>query len=106
MNIRTPTDLGLLIRQERRKQGLHQKTLAQKTGVSRQWLIETEKGKPGTPVGLVLRTLNALGVTLRVGSISARGSAGAALPETGVDIDAIVDRARLGPPRHRRTRRR
>ncbi|MGH7298057.1 MAG: helix-turn-helix domain-containing protein, partial [Polyangiaceae bacterium] len=62
--VRTPTDLGALIRDRRRRLGLDQRALAERVGVSRQWIIEAEQGKPGAAVGLVLRTLQALGVTL------------------------------------------
>ena len=45
MRIRTPADLGALIRDSRTKLGLDQKSLAEKVGVSRQWIVEIEKGK-------------------------------------------------------------
>lgn len=46
MRIRTPVDLGALIRDRRTKLGLDQRSLAKKVGVSRQWIVEVEKGKP------------------------------------------------------------
>jgi DNA-binding XRE family transcriptional regulator len=46
MRIRTPADLGALIRSTRKKFRLAQSTLAKKIGVSRLWLVEIEKGKP------------------------------------------------------------
>lgn len=95
MNVHAPADLGLLIREERRRQGLDQKTLAVRVGVSRQWIIEVEKGKPGAPIGLVLRTLRVLGVTLRAGDTAGPGSTAG----SGVDLDAIVERARAVRPR-------
>ena len=64
MRIRTPTDLGALIRDRRIKLGLDQKSLAQKVGVSRQWIVEAEKGKPRAEIGLLLRTIDALGIRL------------------------------------------
>jgi DNA-binding XRE family transcriptional regulator len=33
-------------------------------GVSRQWIVAMEKGKPPAEIGLVLRALTALGVNL------------------------------------------
>ena len=90
MLIRTPTDLGAAIRDHRRRRGLDQITLAQKIGVSRQWLVDVEKGKPRAAVGLVLRALDALGVALSIPATDA--------PEDnappGVDIDRIIDKAR------------
>jgi y4mF family transcriptional regulator len=64
MRIRTPIDLGAVIRDRRTKLGLDQKSLAAKVGVSRQWIVEVEKGKPRAEIGLVLRTVEALGITL------------------------------------------
>ncbi len=64
MRIRTPTDFGAIIRDSRSKVGLDQKSLADRIGVSREWIVEIEKGKPRAQMGLVLRALNALGVAL------------------------------------------
>jgi HTH-type transcriptional regulator/antitoxin HipB len=64
MRIRTPVDLGALIRERRIKLGLDQRSLAQKVGVSRQWIVEVEKGKPRAEIGLLLRTIAALGISL------------------------------------------
>jgi len=46
------------------KRGLDQGSLARQVGVSRQWIVAIEKGKPRAPIGLVFRTLSALGVAL------------------------------------------
>jgi len=62
MPIRTPADLGALIRDHRTRLGLDQKSLAQKVGFSRQWIVEVEKGKPRAASGLLLRTVDALGL--------------------------------------------
>ncbi len=45
MRIRPPA-LGALIRNRRTKPALDQKSLAQKGGVSHQWIVELVKGKP------------------------------------------------------------
>jgi HTH-type transcriptional regulator/antitoxin HipB len=66
MLAKTPKDLGLLIRDHRRQLGLDQQDLAQRVGVSRQWIVEIEGGKPRAALGLVLRTLVALGLELDV----------------------------------------
>ena len=66
MLARTPKDLGLLIRDHRRQLGLDQRDLAQRVGVSRQWIVEIEGGKPRAALVLVLRTLAALGLELDV----------------------------------------
>ncbi len=87
--VRTPKDLGALIRDRRRRLGLDQATLAARVGVSRQWIIDAEAGKPRAPIGLLLRTLEVLGVTLAVEDRGPPSSAAAA-----PDIDAIVRRSR------------
>ena len=95
MIIRTPTDLGAVIREHRRGLGWDQQTLANKIGVSRQWVIEIEKGKARAEVGLVLRALDTLGVSLSPsGGTVASEKAGDTVSE--IDIDAIVRKARGG----------
>jgi len=95
MRIRTTTDIGLVIRDRRRKLGLDQRVLADRVGVSRQWIVEIEKGKPRAEVGLLLRTLETLGLDLMV---DARDTS--ALEPTvsvvDIDIDAVIDKARGG----------
>ena len=61
MLVRTPRDLGLLIRERRKKLGLDQQELAKKVGVSRLWVIEIERGKPRAEIGLVIWLPMALG---------------------------------------------
>jgi HTH-type transcriptional regulator/antitoxin HipB len=87
MRLRTPSDIGALIRERRHALGLDQRTLALRVGVSRQWIVDAEKGKRGAPVGLVLRTLETLGVGLRAGEEPARESRGGVV---AVDIDGIL----------------
>lgn len=95
MIVRTPRDLGLLIRERRKKLGLDQAELAKRVGVSRLWVIEFEKGKPRAEVGLVMRTLLALGLQLDVAAESAAAAVKRSAGATSVpDIDAIVRDAR------------
>ena len=89
MRIRTPIDLGALIRARRKALRLDQKTLAEKVGVSRQWIIDAEQGKPRLELGLVLRTAEALGIVLTVDNPT-KGTSLA----TPVILDSIVDAAR------------
>lgn len=65
MQIRTARDIGSLIRARRAALGWDQQALADRVGVSRLWIGEIERGKPGAKLDLVLRTLAALDVTLR-----------------------------------------
>ena len=62
--LRTPSDIGALIRARRKALGLDQAELAASVGVSRLWINQVERGKPGASLGLVLRTLAAVGIDL------------------------------------------
>ena len=92
MQIRTPLDLGLIIRDRRRKLKLSQAELARKVGVGRQWVVAVEHGKSRAELGLVLRTLSALDLPLTV------EPGERPLPSSGdptpVDIDAVVNAAK------------
>jgi HTH-type transcriptional regulator/antitoxin HipB len=90
MLLRTPNDLGSAIRDRRRRLNLDQDDLAKQIGVSRKWIIDVEKGKPRAEIGLVLRTLDALGLRLALDT-----DKDIAMPTAPVaDIDKILDRAR------------
>ena len=91
MFIRTPQDIGAFLRESRKKAGLGQAELARRIGVSRQWVVEVEGGKPRAEMGLVLRALNTLDSPLQTGqAVSFRGVA----DTPDIDIDAIIDAAR------------
>lgn len=93
MQIRTASDIGALIRDQRKNQKLDQAELAKKVGVNRRWVLEVERGKPRAEVGLVLKTLDALGLTLLIeGQTAARRRGGREIES--VDIDAIVENAK------------
>jgi HTH-type transcriptional regulator / antitoxin HipB len=97
MRLRTPRDVGLVIRARRRALGLEQQALADRVGVSRQWVVGVEKGKQRAEAGLVLKTLTALGLVLDVRedhAVEASPSPGAPTPS---DIDAVVAAARRKP---------
>ncbi len=82
MQIRTAIDLGATIREHRRRLELDQRTLAQKAGVGRQWLVEVEGGKPRAEVGLILRTLDALGLSVLIDQGTERSNVAQGLPRT------------------------
>lgn len=95
MHIRTPLELGAFLRDLRMKRGLHQGTLARQVGVSRQWIIEVEKGKPRAPIGLVLRTLGALGVSLDVKATRGASARTRKTAQKNVDlVDQVINRLR------------
>lgn len=97
MHIHTPLDFGLVIRDTRRARALSQHQLATAVGVSRQWVLDIEHGKPRAELGLVLRTLAVLGLRLTVAGSGAAPEA-APIPEATIDLDAIIERARGKQP--------
>ncbi len=91
--IHTPNELGAALKRRRRELGISQAALAKSVGVSRPWIVDMERGKPRLEIGLVLRTIRALGLELRL--LEARAtSATAGLGVEPIDIDAVVDAAR------------
>lgn len=64
MLIRTAHEVGLLVRDRRRAAGMTQAELAERVGASREWVRLLESGKPRLELGLTLRALTALGITL------------------------------------------
>lgn len=94
--IRSVSDLGAAIRDRRRALDLSQRELAERVGVSRQWIVEIEGGKSRAQLGLVLRTLEALGVNLAMDDGSTASAPGPAISSS--DIDALLDRARGRKP--------
>lgn len=92
MLVRTPADLGAILRDRRKQLKLDQAAFAKKIGVSRQWVIEIERGHPRAELGLVLRALDALDLHLNA---NAETSSHHRRP-TSVDIDAVVAKAKKG----------
>ena len=64
--IHHPRDLGVVIRKERRSQGLRQEELALAAGTGRRFISEVERGKTTARFGDVLRVLDALGLVADV----------------------------------------
>ena len=64
MRIRTPREIGLLVRDRRIKTGTTQAALAERVGASREWVRHLEAGKAGLELGLTLRALGSLGLVL------------------------------------------
>lgn len=58
-----------------------QRDLAEAAGVSRQWIVSLEAGKPGAELDLVLRACNALGVPLDVHTPKAEADAPTTFPD-------------------------
>jgi HTH-type transcriptional regulator/antitoxin HipB len=88
MLIRTPSDLGALVRERRKALGLDQAELANRIGASRQWIVSLERGHPRAELALVLRTLDTLGAGLKWNPSASI---------TDPTIDAIVKAAKVKP---------
>jgi HTH-type transcriptional regulator/antitoxin HipB len=82
-----------MIRDRRKKLALDQAALAERIGVNRKWVIGIEQGRVRAELGLVLRALDALGVTLDASAENTKHRSSPA-----VDIDAIVAAARKTTP--------
>ena len=64
MQIRRPDDIGAAVRDARTRQSMTQTDLAARIEVNREWVSRLESGEPGVSLGLVLRALNEVGLTL------------------------------------------
>jgi transcriptional regulator with XRE-family HTH domain len=64
--IESPADLALVIRAVRKSVNVRQDDLAGSVGVSRQFAVDVERGKPTAQIGKVLALLKELGVALSV----------------------------------------
>jgi y4mF family transcriptional regulator len=65
-SILSPIDLARVIRAVRKSVKVRQDDLAGAVGVSRQFAVDVEKGKPTVQLGKVLQLLDELGVVLSV----------------------------------------
>jgi HTH-type transcriptional regulator/antitoxin HipB len=90
MRIRTPREVGLLIRELRTRRQWSQGRLAEAIGVSRQWVAALEHGKPRAELGLTLRALNALGVTLDVLATAEGGAGGQAVAQATARVGRLA----------------
>ena len=59
-------DIGALVRQTRKAQGLRQDELAAAANVGVRFLIELESGKETAQIGKALSVLSALGIAIRL----------------------------------------
>ncbi len=74
MLIRTAREVALLVKDTRRATGMTQAELAERVGASREWVRLLESGKPRLELGLTLRALSALGITLDARAPAPRSS--------------------------------
>lgn len=83
VEIRSAKHLGALIRGHRLERNWSQALLAEKAGVSRQWIVAVESGKRTAEVGHVLSTVAALGCVLDL--------IPAVPPSNSIDLDELLD---------------
>jgi y4mF family transcriptional regulator len=69
MRLASTHDLGLYVRDQRRRLGMTQAALGASAQVSRRWLSDLEAGKPTAEVGLVFKVLHALELTLEASPV-------------------------------------
>jgi HTH-type transcriptional regulator/antitoxin HipB len=104
VQITSPNDIGRAICEQRLLLELDQQELAKRVGVSRQWIVEIEHGKPRAEIGLLLRTIDALNLRIEIGPNRRSGRPSDSRRLSGrkdareIDIDALIERARGRPP--------
>lgn len=62
----TPAQIGTIIRQTRKKNGVTQKDLALTSGTGLRFIIDLEKGKSTCQIGKALIVLQTLGIKLDI----------------------------------------
>jgi HTH-type transcriptional regulator/antitoxin HipB len=75
--LRTPEQLGAVIRLKRKESGFTQSALAALLGAERKWVINIESGNSKAEIGLVLRALEALNLRaslIDAGKLRTRGT--------------------------------
>ncbi len=65
-DVLTIADLGRLIRDARKRQGLRQDELAGAANVGLRFIVELENGKPTAQIGKALSVIKTLGLTLQL----------------------------------------
>ena len=94
MKLRTPSDIGYLIRDQRKQRRWTQADLAAKLGVSRLWVVQLEQGKETAQIGLVMRVFNELGLPLQVDLGSSTLNEPAPALDDVLDLDEYLTRFR------------
>ncbi|OLP59343.1 XRE family transcriptional regulator [Xaviernesmea oryzae] len=64
--IKTPADIGTLVRIARKEQNLRQDELAGVSGVGLRFIVDLEAGKPTAQIGKVLQVLQTLGCSVDI----------------------------------------
>jgi HTH-type transcriptional regulator / antitoxin HipB len=91
MKINRTEDVGALVRDRRRALKLTQTQLALKLGVSQRYVSHLERGKSTLQLGLVLRVLHELGVSLLVDTGEGKKPEARNQRRPKISIDRLVD---------------
>jgi HTH-type transcriptional regulator / antitoxin HipB len=95
MRVHSTADVAAAVRGRRLDRELSQSELAQRSGISRKWISEFEAGKATAEVALVIRVLEALGLSL---DLSDDPRAAATMSATGtLSASANVSPTASGP---------
>jgi HTH-type transcriptional regulator / antitoxin HipB len=100
VKIRSTADVAAAVRGRRLESRLSQSELAKRSGISRKWISEFEAGKVTAEFALVIRVLEALGLSLDLNEdpcVPGTTSAVATVaPSTSglVDLDALLEEYR------------
>jgi len=89
----TSAVVGALVRQARLAAGLSQTDLGQRIGASRFWVAQFEKGKSTAELGLALKAMHALGLTVVIEpkNASQRRTRPKSQPNTGLtDLAKVI----------------
>lgn len=89
LRIRSPGDLAAAVRGRRQDLGLTQAVLARRAGVARKSISELETGKASPELGLMLRVLEQVGLSLAV-----EAGEGTRTKGREIDLDAVIDEHR------------
>lgn len=65
-HVRSPADIGVLVRRLRKEQNLRQDELAGVSGVGVRFIVDLEAGKPTAQIGKVLCVLQMLGCSIEI----------------------------------------
>jgi y4mF family transcriptional regulator len=88
MKINSTRDLAAAVRGRRTDLHLSQAELASQVGVSRNWLNQVEAGKRSIDFALVLRLLDALGLSLDLPNPRDTGDV---FKSRSVDLDSLIE---------------
>lgn len=100
MRIRTPADFGVIARQQRRDLKLSQSALAERSGVTRQWLVRFERGSSDVSLSKACAVLAELNLLVRVDSPRSEAETTPRLVIPGMTVSELdVDEAKLSRAR-------